>query len=192
MSTAFVKVQGFEHLIRAMRKETSRRIIREEVGKQIRRATMTLRVNVNRYIETERHGVPNSPLTVLAKGSDRPLVDRGDLRQGIETDYHAGRRALVGQVGVSRTRSKKDGKKLVNIALALHEGTVIKVTDEVRAAVFAQIRKRTGQRVEATGDGPKRTWRIKGRPFIREPFEEFTNMAKIRIGLGLKKALQRL
>ena len=187
-----VVLKGFDRLQRAMSAPRVRRLLRKNVGMQIRRATETLRLNVNRYIETERHGIPNSPLTILAKGSSKPLVDRGDLRQGIETDHHEGPRSIVGQVGVSRTRRKKGGGKLINVALSLHEGTTVKVTEEVRKAVFAAIRERTGKSVKFDGKGGSKTWRIRGRPFIRVPFEEYLPMAKRRIQLGIKRTIEEL
>ena len=192
MANVEVDLRGMRRLRRALRSGRARKIIRDEVGRQIKLATMQLRRNVVRYIETQRHGVPNSPLTVLAKGSSKPLVDRGDLRQGIVTDFYALPSSLVGVVGVKRSRKTKDGKKLVNVALALHNGAVVEVTPAVRAAVFAAIRERTGRRVQFSGRGGSRRWRIKPRPFIKIPYDEFEPMAIRRIALGVKRAMESL
>lgn len=194
MAQVEIKLEGFEKLRRSMGLTHVRDMLRQEVGKQIHRSAQTLRRNVVRYIDAERHGVPNSPLTVLVKGSSKPLVDRGDLRQGIETDVVFMPNAVVGQVGVSRVAKGKGGKGLSNIAKILHEGTTIKVTPKVRKAVFAKLRQRQGGGVRFDGGGrsAKRTWVIKGRPFVREPYEELEPRILMNIAFGVKKAIDRL
>jgi len=192
MMSVDVTVKGFDKLERALGAQHVRSVLRREVGHQMRRSAEMLRREVHEYINSERHGVPNSPLTVLIKGSSRPLVDRGDLRQGIETDVSFRPNAIVGQVGVTRTAKNRDGKSLHNVAMMLHEGATIKVTPEVRAAVFAKLRERQGGGVRFNGGGGSRTWIIRGRPFIKEPFESQTPAIVASIREGVRRAMKRL
>lgn len=81
---------------------------------------------------------PNSPVTVILKGSSKPLVDKGDLFQSITFQvvdpYNV-------RMGVIRARS---GDKLVNVALIVHEGATINVKQhpKVRAKVWAMVRSK--------------------------------------------------
>jgi len=76
----------------------------------------------------------------------------------------------------------------INVAAALHEGFAIKVTEKVRAAVFAQVRKRMKRRKLKLGipsDGATKVWVIKGRPFVKVPFEEAQDRIMADLGNGL-------
>ena len=191
--------KGWKEFLRFLEPKRARR----ELGKNSRRTMLRelqlLRRDVIGYIDGEKHGVPNSPLTVLIKGSSRPLVDRGDLRQGIRTSISAkGTNAfavrLRGAVGVLRTARRGDGKSLTDVAVALHEGFVIRVTEKVRRAVFAELRKRRKGNVRWKGGAgsPSTTWRVKGRPFVREPFEAAVPRIKLALGDSVKVTLGRL
>lgn len=83
---------------------------------------------------------PNSPVTVILKGSSKPLVDTGALFQSITFDQP---NPWTVRVGVLR---KSAGEKQVNIAAVLHEGATIDVGahPQVRAKVWAMIRERLG------------------------------------------------
>lgn len=169
-----LKVRGFAKFLRAFSEGRIRGVLRDQQQLAMKRAVLFLRSEVLAYIDQEKHGIPNAPLTVLIKGSSRPLVDRGDLRQSIDTEVHGKGRDVVGAVGVLRSRrTKRGGKRLFNVAVALHNGFVIRVTPQVRAAVFAELQRRQGRgaRPAATGGGSS-TWRVRGRPFIQKPLED--------------------
>lgn len=85
---------------------------------------------------------PNSPLTVLLKGSSKPLVDKGDLFQSItfENTRWPGRRFVISTaLGVIK---RKAGPRAVNIAQVLHDGATIDTrrNPAIRRAVFAKAR----------------------------------------------------
>jgi len=185
--------------LRFLEPKRARREFRKKVRREMRRQVELLRRDVVGYIDGERHGVPNSPLTVLIKGSSRPLVDRGDLRAGIRTGVSAkGSNAVAvrlrGAVGVLRTARNAGGRGLVDVAVSLHEGFVIRVTEKVRAAVFAELRKRRGGKVRFEGKGGEgaRTWRVRGRPFLREPFEAAVPRIELAFGESVKATLNGL
>lgn len=169
----------------------AREEFQKELGKKVQEQLRLLRRDVIRYVDSEQHGVPNSPLTILSKGSSRPLVDRGDLRESINTRTEVTRTEVRGGVGVLRSSVNADGKKLWNVAAALHEGFVVRVTPKVRAALFAEMRKRRGKKVHFESSEGSRTWRVKGRPFIEDPFKAAEERIKLALGDGVKLTLQK-
>lgn len=164
----------------------------------MREATLFLRGEVLEYIESERHGVPNAPLTILIKGSSKPLVDRGDLRLGITTEARRRGRNVEGAVGVLRSRRKK-GKRLTNVAAALHEGYKIRLTPKMKAAIFAELdrrlrgkrKRREARKGRGFGSGAS-TWRVKGRPFIRVPLKESEQHILEILGAGVRVTFKKL
>lgn len=160
-----IRLKGLKQLEKALKKESVRGKVKTGLERAVLREAQYLRGDAVKYIESEAHGVPNSPLTVLAKGSDKPLVDRGDLRQSISVDSVRLPKVFMAKVGVKRATGRG-----ADVATILHEGAVIKVTPQVRAAAFAAIRKRTGAPVQIDGGGgAKKQWVIKPRPFLRDP-----------------------
>ena len=131
----------------------------------------------------------NSPITRIIKASSKPLVDTGQLFQGITFSTPD---PYTLRVGVHKS---KIGSEAVNIAIVLHEGATIIVTAKVRAAVFAKVSKQLGA---ASGGafkkGQRRTiitaardltksrgatitsgrtiWRIPGRPYLSDPLND--------------------
>lgn len=117
--------KGFAHRLAGFTLKAGERVGRDFIA----RARKAIRAGVY---------APNSPVTVILKGSSKPLVDHGDLFQGITFQvvdpYNV-------RLGIMRARS---GDKLVNIGLVLHEGATIdvKANPRVRMAVWAKIRSR--------------------------------------------------
>jgi len=168
---------------------------RRELRKKIQQQLILLRRDIVGYIDSEKHGIPNSPLTILIKGSSKPLVDRGDLRQSINLRTEITREKVHGGVGVLRTKRSKDGKVLWNLAIALHEGFVIKVTPKVRAAVFAEMRKRRGKKTKFVPTDPgaagSKNWKVRGRPFVEDPFKAAETRIKVALGDGVQLSLSK-
>lgn len=189
-----VEFKGFREFLRAFSEKRISGILEDREKLAMTRATVFLRREVLEYIDREKHGVPNAPLTVLIKGSSRPLVDHGDLRNSIESEVRGKGREVVGAVGVTRARRARRGKKMANIALYLHEGFTIRVTPKVRAAIFAELRKRRGRKVRSSGGsgGGSSTWRVKGRPFIREPLEENHDRIVDILGEGVLSWIKKI
>jgi hypothetical protein len=192
-----LKLKGFTEFVKAFDGRRARQRLEREQRKKMRAAVLLLRTEVIQYIDSEKHGVPNSPLTILIKGSSRPLVDHGDLRQGITTAVEVQRGKVHGAVGVlKKGRVRGAGgrfKRAPNVAAALHEGFDVKVTPEVRKAVFAEMRRRRGNKVRIPeGGGGAKTWHVRGRPFIREPLEENEERIIAELGEGVKLTLRGL
>lgn len=71
---------------------------------------------------------PNKPLTTLIKGSEKPLVDKGDLFQSVTSRVM--KDGLTVFVGVLKTAPG------FNIAVVVHEGAEIGVTAKMRGLFF--------------------------------------------------------
>lgn len=188
----FVKMKGWDKFVRYFDRARRQKEMRKDLRKRIQRQLELLRGDIIGYIDSEKHGVPNSPLTILVKKSSRPLVDRGDLRQSVNWRTETRGEEIQGGVGVLRTKVNKSGKKVWNLAVALHEGFFVNVTPAVRAAVFSEMRKRRGKKVrmDKPGSGKKR-WKVKARPFVREPFEAAEDRIKMALGDAVKFTLQK-
>jgi len=76
----------------------------------------------------------NRPMTIAQKGSDRPLVDSGELLKAITSEVEDWDRVVVGVIK-DQTVQGEDGKpdSIKSIAAILHSGATIEVTDKMRA-----------------------------------------------------------
>jgi hypothetical protein len=194
-----IVLKGWRRFVKAFNERRARRRLEDESIRRMREAVLLLRTEVLEYIESEKHGVPNALLTILIKGSEKPLDDRGDLRNSITTDVVGSRGKVHGAVGVLR-RARKRGKRLANVAAALHEGFKIRVTEKTRRAVFAELdrrlrrkkRKRRAARAARAGAGGARTWRVRGRPFIKDPLEANERRIEEILGEGVRVTFKKL
>ncbi len=117
---------------------------------------------------------PLSPLTLAARRLRRfrgtkALMVRGDLRNSITVMRQNGKTFI----GVHKTASSKDGKKMIDIA-SVHEfgaGPIImKVTPKMRRYLAVLYKAAGIPRTGGTGKGVV-VIRIPARPFIRPVFE---------------------
>lgn len=183
-----IKLKGIKQLEKALKREKVKGKVKTALENAVVREAHLLRRDSIQYIDSEGHGVPNSPLTVLAKGSDKPLVDRGDLRQSISVGTSRLPKVFSASVGVKRSTGRGEG---ADIAPILHNGAVIKVTPEVRAAAFAAIRERTGRPVQMDqGGGAKKSWIIKPRPFLKDPLDAAEMRIKRSMANAIKSAIE--
>lgn len=85
----------------------------------------------------KKSGSRNADLTILLKGSDRPLVNSGQLMKSITSEV---RRWDLALIGVLRNRTVVDdqGRKssVMLVAKALHDGATIKVSAKMRRFFF--------------------------------------------------------
>lgn len=83
---------------------------------------------------------PNSPITIALKGSSKPLVDKGDLFQGISYELDGPYNIRMGLL------KRRVGQQVVNVGMVLHEGATIDVSahPQVRRKVWAMVRKAVG------------------------------------------------
>lgn len=147
---------------------------------------------------------PNRPLTVMIKGSSKPLVDQGTgLFQAITSKVVEDFTVFVGVLRSSGA---------YNIAATLHDGAVIKVTDAMRGMFFALWKASTGEMDPSQLEGrAAELWErapggwlplkkstshitIPARPFMLEVFRDaaLRKKAKRNWNMALKKAMREL
>jgi len=192
-----LELRGFKELVGWLRGGTQKNL-QDEMRARMRRAVLAVRKASIEYIKSETHGFPNAALTVLIKGSSKPLKDHGDLIAAITTAVEVTKNRIVGACGLMRTgaRVRRGGGRargLVNIGIALHEGFVVKVTPAVRAAVFAELRRRQGNKAakQIPSGQAEQTWRVRGRPFIRVPLEQSAAAIAAELGEGVVTAFRK-
>jgi hypothetical protein len=131
---------------------------------------------------------PLSPLTLAARRLRRfrgtkALMVRGDLRNQI-TVMRVGRRVFV---GVLKTATGRDGKKLINIANVHEFGygpIIIKVTPKMRRWLAVLYKEAGIPRVAGAGSGRGVVViRIPARPFIRPVYERDAKPADVKARL---------
>lgn len=124
---------------------------------------------------------PLKPGTIEAKGSSKPLIDRGDLRNSVVAIPAGRNRAFV---GVSSKKRSADGTRMVDIA-AVHEfGRVIaiQVTQRMFNYVMAQLSERGGKSRKGSGKfkpGATLVIKIPERSFLRATAEAHFTAAKV-------------
>lgn len=138
-----LKLIGFKKLKGILDPKKFEKRLKKHVGKATLRngldAESIIKDQIDKgKIKSPRRGKsPNAPLTVLLKGSDRPLVDSGELKKSINSEVKSWDLVLI---GILRNRTVTDdrGKKrgIVNIARALHDGAEIPVTAKMRRYFF--------------------------------------------------------
>lgn len=87
----------------------------------------------------------NKPLTKVLKGSDRPLVDTGELVKSIAGEARTWDEAVIGVLRQRVVRGRRgQARDVKNVAAILHEGATIKVTPKMRAYFFELSRQYPG------------------------------------------------
>lgn len=155
-------------------------------GKVIRAFTTSGRSNGKKWPK-------NSPSTIAQKGSSKPLIDTGDLRNSIVAIPAGRNRAFV---GVSSKKRTKDGERLVDIA-EVHEfgrTIAIRVTQKMFNYVMAQLSQNGGKRRKGTGQfkpGSVLIIKIPERSFLRATADAHFTAAKVipRVQRRFKKIL---
>lgn len=134
---------------------------------------------------------PNSPITVILKGSSTPLVADGDLFDaiGYQVASGGGGSTTTLRLGLVRGRQGATGER-IDVAHILHEGATIDVgaKPQVRRKVWSMV----GTALAASGDlnaaqrksvlraagvlsqggGARSIWVIPPRPFITRPAQD--------------------
>jgi len=134
---------AWSETIAAFESDALRSALKDEGGKALSRIGLRASGMAKRLISAKKYA-PNSDVTIALKGTSTPLVGGGrgsDLIAAITSQVTDG--GLTLWFGVRRTARGADGKPLVNIAAALHEGAVIDLRKHpgVRRAVMARLQR---------------------------------------------------
>lgn len=142
MARSNLKLIGFDKLKDILDPKKFEKRLRKHVGKATLKNGLIAEGKIKEAINKGKikgppKGKTNAELTVLMKGSDRPLVDSGQLVRSITSLVHSWDLVRIG-VNRNRTVTSKDGKKttIMKIAKALHDGATFKVSKEMRAYFF--------------------------------------------------------
>ena len=186
MATKFQKTGGWDSLEQALDDAKFRKKLAQHVRRANKINGLVVQRKIRQDIKAKKYA-PNAPLTIALKGSKTPLVDSGGLFQAITME-------VVGDavfVGVKRTNG------LYDVALALHEGVTIPVTEPMRRLFWTLWKASVGSIDPATLTGrAKELWEqmpggwkpiskdtkaivIPERPFIRQAFADAGLKAKI-------------
>lgn len=134
-----------------------------EVKRSLLASAEMVRGEIRSRIVDKRYA-PNRPMTVATKGSDVPLVDKGDLYRAVAVKKPIEKREAF--IGVLRTAQAK-GKKLANVAAILHDWRgPIKVTAKMRRYFLAMSIKFPGKWFPLKPD--TKYLRFTKRPFITD------------------------
>lgn len=104
---------------------------------------------------------PNSPATIVIKGSSKPLTDHGDLWGNAGHSLVGAFQFVVGTNRVDRTGN-------YNVSWILHQGATVTVTDAMRK-FFRYLSAKTNGQVKPLGS-QTRTIVIPGRPYMKRAF----------------------
>ena len=161
-----------------------RRRIEEEVGDATEENALLLRRAIREAIRSNISPSKVALSKALARGGSKTLVGRtGALWRSVTHLRLAWNRGFA---GVLRRGQKKNGAELFNVAMVLHEGHTIKVTDKMRglfAALFwarikgspSHLKSKRARELWKSAPGfewqrlspSTRAIRIAGRPFVK-------------------------
>lgn len=180
--------------------------------REVKRALARIGKHAQKKVRQEiRKGdfAANAALTIAIKGSSKPLVNDGDLWQGVSVEHRTWNSAFVGY--------SKKSPELYNLAKTLHDGAIITVTEKMRfmfLALALASDARVTHGVKAPRPMPLRgralelfetraRWfplkpetkfiSIPARPFMKKVFDDPSLQAKFReeIAAAVQRALRQ-
>lgn len=115
---------------------------------------------------------PNKPSTIRAKGSSKPLIDKGDLRKSLRVHRRGQRGAFI---GISSKAVSRDGTRLVDVARVHEFGRIIAI--RVTAKMLRFLHATMPESSSGSGGGGLKVGsilmiRIPERSFLRSTFKQ--------------------
>lgn len=171
---------GFNVLARKTDPELLRRKLKHYFAQAHARVGESFVARATETILTDKPFEKNSGLTVVIKGSSTPLFQHGDL-VGSLTWQPIGTAGTKIRVGVNSEKLADGDQRW--LAEVLHNGATVRVTDAMRARVFALARESPRWAAferQLVAAPPKAVWIIPPRPFIAVVLESRTWLSEIR------------
>jgi hypothetical protein len=160
--------------------------------REIKRATIDNSLYLVSQVKQQirdRRFTANAPLTLALSRGNLPLLKEKNLFDAIgftlKTSFEA-------EVGLTERKLSTGGVKsrptaLEKIVLLLHDGFTIDVTDDMRAAIMAALRKSKGRKAksaqkqasERSGRG-RTVWRVPPRKFLTTVFRNLAIQERLR------------
>lgn len=211
MARSEIRLTGpWDEVIGALDPTVWNATLRKHVVKAHRLVGLAWQTSARRAIRREDYA-PNSPITIILKGSSTPLVADGDLFQGLSYQVASGGGSATTtlRLGVVRGRAGMNDDR-INVAHVLHEGATIDVgaNPQVRRKVWAMVgsalrgagKLKASQRqsvlkaagVLGGGGAPRSVWVIPARPFITAPASDggFQTAARRAYTAAVERALR--
>lgn len=187
-----VKLTGFQKFIQFFDPKIRNKNFKKRLKAKMKEQLKLLRKDIHLYIDNAEHGIKNSPLTIMLKGRDRPLIDTRTLRKSIRFGTSISAKKVEGACGLRKGVTHPNGKDLSLIGAALHNGYTVQVNERVRRAIFWQLQQRLGKRFSGFRfKGNKKThYVVRGRPYILSPFQKAEKRIKKALGNGVKLSLK--
>ena len=182
-----LKITGDVKKFQAFTSTKTMNVIGDEIKKATAKSVAMVLDKIEQGIK-QKQFKSNSPLTQAIKGEDYPLKDTGDLLQILEYELKGQWEAFV---GILRKGKTSHGGDLYRVVQLLEEGFEVRITPEMRKALFAKA----GGNIASGGTSSSAgVLRIPPRPFLRSVFESksvhneiFRNWEQ-----GIQKALRRM
>lgn len=196
VGTAFKITGNWKRLQHIVSKDRFERALKVDVRKATTQAAMIVVKEIKKRISGRSYS-PNAQLTILIKKSTLPLVDDSDLYNSITHMTVDEKSAFVGVL----RKVEIDGRPAADLALMLHEGASITVTNAMRGLFFAlasvgegrmQASELTGRAAELATQLGSRIKKIRPlkastsvivippRPFLKVPFEDRALLGRIK------------
>ena len=147
----------------------------------VRKAALLVVAELKKYIRDSSNFDPLHPVTIERKGSNKPLINHGDLINSI-THKLMGDEGFF--AGLLKGKKSAEGAEMVNIGWIMEHGVTINVTDRMRAYLHA-----TG------GPHLKKSTTvitIPARPFIEPVWKDVQPKIKELFAKGLQDQLQKI
>lgn len=149
---------------------------RKAIEREIRKATIKSSRFLVRQVKkaiNQRKFTKNSELTLaLANKGLTPLKKFQNLFKAIEFELRSSFESEIGLIKDTQTTGGVTGKKesMKKVAFLLHEGYTIDVTDDMRAAIAIELRKKGTRRSKRVLESMKS---VKGKSTFRVPPRKF-------------------
>jgi hypothetical protein len=138
MATVSLKLEGFKEAIARIGPRVFRRRLKKNLRVASKRVGLMAEREIKEGINSGRLKA-NAPLTEAIKGSSRPLVNTGQLVRSVTSKVGSFDEVFVGVLRSRAIRDPNTGKvrDVKEIAAILHQGAVIRVTEQMRRFFFA-------------------------------------------------------
>lgn len=147
MANISLETKGFKKMLDALDPRKFRNRLQRQVLKATLKNGLLAERAIVQGINRGRVLKANAPLTQLIKGSDRPLVNTGQLLQSINHRILSPGIVVIGVLRKALHRDSQTGKveDITNVAAAVHEGFTVTVTQKMRNFFAAMSREFPGE-----------------------------------------------
>lgn len=215
MSETSIRLTGpWDDVIGSLDPSAWTRTLRKNVVKAHKLVGRAWQTAARRSIRAGEYA-PNSPITVILKGSSTPLVADGDLFAALAFQVASGGGGATTTLRLGLVRGRRGANdERINIGLILHEGATLNVDEHsaARRKVWSMVSHRIQSEVTGTSSssgasreailkaagvlsqpgGSRSVWVTPARPFITRPAQDgaVQNLARKAYTKAVEAALR--